>query len=308
MKILYWIGGVLVGVPIAVGGTIYASSEISGLTPEQIYEVVLERVGLQDVRIAQIEEMASSTAQEASQAKAGVQEVKVETKIVKETIVVIQQQQASTSAEVEAIKENVQTVEEKVEEVQTQIDNLPPPVTIIQMPEPEPEPEPVIPPKPVLNVAVNAVQYASPAPVPNVGVPDKRRIALFTLFESVGERTLPGSFRHPSITVEISSPQFGLDFSGLRINTVPLEKISDTTYRFPSDTNITTEYGRDAQDTPGTIWIERLPIENNFPDYTLTVTIESAQNEWTCDPTKYSSCTFPTFPITNTVVINPRSS
>ena len=151
--------------------------------------------------------------------------------------------------------------------------------------------------KPQWNVKIVPLSYQEPVKTPDGGgYPDKRRLALFL--------SNAQAFFKPDIAVEINSPQFGLDFSGLRINGVKLEKIAQNTYIFPTDKNLdfTGSEGYSEE-----VRLERMPREDGYPPYTLTVTIRSVQNNWSeCSVADYSSCSFPTFPITNTIIIDPK--
>ena len=63
------------------------------------------------------------------------------------------------------------------------------------------------------------------------------------------------------LPVEINSPQFGLDFSGLRINGVKLEKIAQNTYIFPTDKNL--DMGSEGYSEE--VRLERMPREDGLP-------------------------------------------
>lgn len=171
------------------------------------------------------------------------------------------------------------------------------PTNTTPAPTPIATPAPVPVAKPQWNVKIVPMTYQEPVKTPDGGgYPDKRRLALFLSNAQV--------FFKPDIVVEIKSPQFGLDFSGLRINGVKLEKIAQDTYIFPTDKNLdfTGSEGYSEE-----VRLERMPREDGYPPYTLTATIRSVQNNWSeCSVTDYSSCSFPILPISNTIIIDPK--
>ena len=150
-------------------------------------------------------------------------------------------------------------------------------------------------PKPVLKVKIDPVSYSGPVPSASLS---NKQIPMFT------SNTPTPKLR---VKMDIYTTEHGLSFDYLQLNGVKFQKISDNvTQNNGKYATSTYEYTLSVSPTQSLTLTNVLYNETYpYPNFELTLTLEK-DGEWVCLD-NYSSCEFPTFPITNVVTINPRS-
>ena len=150
-------------------------------------------------------------------------------------------------------------------------------------------------PKPVLKVKIDPVSYSGPVSSASLS---NKQIPMFT------SNTPTPKLR---VKMNIYTTEHGLSFDYLQLNGVKFQKISENvTQNNGKYATSTYEYTLSVSPTQSLTLTNVLYNETYpYPNFELSLTLEK-DGEWVCLD-NYSSCEFPTFPITNVVIVNPRS-